>query len=166
MDIELDDLNETHPRLPIEIARLLGTRAALGLQRRGHLPVCNLVTRIETARADHLLKWTQLDINELPLHDVLRVTEDGAEGIALAVVGSRLRWRVLRRLQREEHADWLLEDPNRDLIAFEVSGLDRGNISQRVSQKRRQVRDAEDVDQRWAAVVSFEEPTAVIERAD
>jgi hypothetical protein len=42
---------------------------------------------------------------------------------------------------------------------LEVSGVDRGSIAARLSQKLAQVAMSEDVDGRWAGVVGFEEPT-------
>jgi hypothetical protein len=66
-------------------------------------------------------------------------------------------------MQREEHADWLLEElreGDREVIALEVSGVDRGDIKARLAEKLDQVTRVEDVDQRWAGVVGFERPMA------
>ena len=68
-------------------------------------------------------------------------------------------------MQREEHADWLLEDTTRGArrgVALEVSGVDRGSIVGRLSEKLAQVAKSIDVDQRWASVVGFEEPNAAL----
>jgi hypothetical protein len=67
-------------------------------------------------------------------------------------------------MQRGEHADWLLEDRRevRQIVALEVSGVARGSIATRLSEKLAQVRESTDVDQRWAGVVGFEEPTAAL----
>ena len=68
-------------------------------------------------------------------------------------------------MQREEYADWLLEDIRDGVcqfVALEVSGVDRGSIAARLSQKLAQVGKSTDVDQRWACVVGFEEPVAAL----
>jgi hypothetical protein len=123
--------------------------------------------QIQNETQRDLMKWTQLDINELVQHDLRRVTEDGAEAVALAIAGKHLGFRVVRRMQREESADWLLEGPQaRSLEALEVSGVDRGPTARRLNEKRRQVRLVEDVDRRWVAIVGFEQPQATLVQAD
>jgi hypothetical protein len=72
-------------------------------------------------------------------------------------------------MQREEHADWLLEDIRDGVcqfVALEVSGVDRGSIAARLSQRLVQVDKNTEVDQRWACVVGFEEPTASLHFAE
>jgi len=68
-------------------------------------------------------------------------------------------------MQRGEHADWLLADfrkgPPQE-VALEISGVDRGSITARLSEKFAQVSKNTDVDQRWACVVGFEEPIAAL----
>ena len=98
-------------------------------------------------------------------HDYNRITEDGAEAVALALAHRHRAWCVIRRMQREEHADWLLEDTRdgvRQTVALEISGVDRGSILGRISEKLAQVAKSADVDQRLASVVGFEEPTAAL----
>lgn len=111
------------------------------------------------------LAWPKLDPDFLDQHDTKRLTEDGAEAIALAL-GHRARgWRVVRRMQQGEHADWLLEESSqgdRERIALEVSGVARGGITARLAEKLEQVSHSEDMDQRWAGVVGFEEPVAAL----
>jgi hypothetical protein len=66
-------------------------------------------------------------------------------------------------MQREERADWLLEhdsDGKRRLIAFEVSGVDRGSVLVRMREKLAQVAKSSDVDHQCAGVVGFERPEA------
>ena len=48
------------------------------------------------------------------------------------------------------------------MIALEVSGVDRGTIATRISEKLAQVARSADVDQRWAGVMGFEKPTAAL----
>jgi hypothetical protein len=50
-----------------------------------------------------------------------RITEDGADGVTLAVIGAR-KWRVLRCLQRGTYADWLVVDETGTERALEVAG--------------------------------------------
>jgi hypothetical protein len=116
-----------------------------------------------------MLGWPRADLATLDQHDHNRVTEDGAEAVALSLAHRHRGWRVVRRLQREEHADWLLEETTegeRQVIALEVSGVDRGGIKTRLADKLAQVAQAEDVDQRWAGVVGFESPTAALRTAE
>lgn len=93
------------------------------------------------------------------------MTEDGAEAVMLALAHRARGWRVVRRMQREEHADWLLEQQGegpRQVVALEVSGVNRGSIAARLTDKLDQVARSEDVDQKWAGVVGFEEPVATL----
>lgn len=81
-------------------------------------------------------------MNKIDQHDRNRVTEDGSEGVALALGHLYREWRVIRRMQREEHADWLLEDLRAgklQVVALEVSGVDKGSIVARLSEKLTQV---------------------------
>jgi hypothetical protein len=58
-------------------------------------------------------------------------------------------------MQREEHADWVLEDLQRGIrIALEVSGVDKGSISARITEKLSQVAkcSSAEIDQRWAGI--------------
>lgn len=111
------------------------------------------------------LSWPAADLGGINKHDQNRVTEDGAEAVALAVASRHAAWRVVRRMQREERADWLLEDDDQRLIALEVSGVDKGSIDARMSEKLKQVAASDDVDERWAGVVGFEAPTASLRSA-
>jgi hypothetical protein len=51
------------------------------------------------------------------------------------------------------------------VVALEISGVDRGSIVSRLSEKLAQVAKSTDVDQRWAGVVGFEAPTAALHLA-
>jgi len=112
-----------------------------------------------------LLSWPGADLSKIDQHDHNPITEDGAEAVALALAHRHRAWRVIRRMQREEHADWLLEEAREDtrqIVALEISGVDRGGILARLSEKLAQVAKSTDVDQRWAGVVGFEEPAAAL----
>jgi len=165
MEINLAELREMHPRLPPDLAFALAARAALGLQRNGHGSPVAMELEVERAAIRGSLAWIVSDPTHLEQHDYHRVTEDGAEAITLALVHRRRGWRVVRRMQREEHADWLLEQTEegpRQVVALEVSGVDRGSIAGRFAEKLVQVALSADVDQRWAGVVGFEEPRAAL----
>ena len=110
MNIDLAQLREMHPRLPLDLAASIVVRAGLGLQRNGHASGVQFVIDVARNRIRGYLAWPTADIKELDQHDSNRVTEEGAEAIALALVYTAREWRVVRRMQREEHADWWLEN--------------------------------------------------------
>jgi hypothetical protein len=91
--------------------------------------------------------------------DYHRVTEEAAEGIALALVSSGCNWIVLRRLQRGEVADWLLRGSNGALVALEVSGLDAPDNGRRLREKLAQVHKAR-FDVKAACLVVLAKPQA------
>ncbi|MFL6196169.1 MAG: hypothetical protein ACJ75H_18460 [Thermoanaerobaculia bacterium] len=165
MEINLSELRAMHPRLPEDVALLMTVRAALGLQRNGHESPVAIGLDLERVASQGLLFWPGSDLAELDQHDHDRVTEDGAEAIALALAHRHRGWRVVRRLQREERADWLLEPSGEAMgerIALEVSGVDRGSVTARLAEKLAQVAQSTDVDQRCAGVVGFEKPVACL----
>ncbi len=165
MEINLGELHEMHPRLPEDLVLVMTARAALGLQRNGHGSPAAISLDLERVVTQGVLSWASSDLASLDQHDYNRVTEDGAEAVALALAHRDRGWRVVRRMQREEHADWLLEktsEGTRQVVALEVSGVDRGEIAPRLAEKLGQVANSEDVDQRWAGVVGFEEPAAAL----
>lgn len=168
MNIDLSRLREMHPRLPVDLVLLLAKRAAFALGRNQHQPGVATSLDLERVLSGGVLSWAEVDLGEMPQHDYNRITEDGAEAAALALAYCHREWRVIRRMQREERADWLLEqsgEGGRQLVALEVSGVDRGSITARLTEKLAQVAGSVDVDQRWAGVVGFEEPTAALRSA-
>ena len=165
MEIDLAQLREMHTRLPADLALVMVGRAALALERNDHASGVEISLDLERVLSSSLLSWPGADLSKIDQHDHNRITEDGAEAVALALVHRHRAWRVIRRMQREEHADWLLEDARegrRRIVALEVSGVDRGSIVARLSEKLTQVSKSVDVDQRWAGVVGFEEPVAAL----
>ena len=166
MNIDLTKLREMHPELPGEVAVIMLVRSALALQRNGHTTGVEVSLQLERSASSSSLSWNHADLSTIELHDHNRITEDGAEAVTLAAVHKHLEWRVVRRMQREEYADWLLERTTaagRVTAALEVSGVDRGSISSRLTQKLAQVAKSVDVDQKWAGVVGFELPIAALE---
>jgi hypothetical protein len=165
MDINLADLREMHPLLPEDLALVMIGRAALSLQRNSHGSPVNIRLDMDRVVTRGKLAWPGSDPGFLDQHDSKRLTEDGAEAIALAH-GHRARgWRVVRRMQQGESADWLLEgsrEGTRQRIALEVSGVARGSITSRLTKRLKQVSQSEDVDQQWAGIVGFEEPVTAL----
>jgi len=165
VEIDLAQLREMHTRLPTDLALAMVGRAALALERNHHAPGVRVSLDLERVMSSGLLSWPGADLGEIEQHDHNRITEDGAEAVALALAHRYRAWRVIRRMQREEHADWLLEDAReggRQVVALEVSGVNRGPLVARLWEKLAQVAKSIDVDQRWAGVVGFEEPAAAL----
>lgn len=163
--IDLGSLCLMHPRLPPDMAAVMVLRAALGLQRNRHASGARVDLEIERVRMEGVLRWPLADLNALAQHDAKRVTEDGAEAIALAFAHQLCTWNVVRRMQQEEHGDWLLEHSDRGtrrLVAFEVSGTDRALDARLMKEKLQQVARSEDVDRRCAGIVGFRRPEAAL----
>ena len=165
--IDLNCLCDMHPRLRLagDMAAIMVMRAALALQRNGHVSGADLQIAVESVTSCCALIWPAADPAGAEQHDSKRITEDGAEAIALAVVHRKKAWRVVRRMQQEEHADWLLEHRDngpRKLVAFEVSGTEQPSITQRMREKLAQVAKSRDVDQRYAGVVGFKRPETAL----
>ena len=168
MDIDLAQLREMHTRLSADLVLVMVGRAALALERNNHASGVGVSLDLEGVVSIGLLSWPGAELSKIDQHDHNRITEDGAEAVALALAHRHRAWRVVRRMQREEYADWLLEDAGegrRQVVALEVSGVDRGSIVARLAEKLAQVAKSTDVDQRWASVVGFEEPAAALHSA-
>jgi len=149
-----------HTKLPTDLALHMVGQAAMALERNGHAPGVPISLDLERVLSIGSLSWPHVDMSVIDKHDHNRITEDGAEAVALTLAHRHKAWRIVRRMQRRENADWLLEDVRGNEVALEVSGVDRGNIGTRLSEKLRQVAKNADIDQRWASVVGFEKPTA------
>ena len=162
VDIDLEQLREMHAKLGAAQALIMVERAALALERNAHEPGVQISLDLERVPSNGFLSWPSGGISKIDQHDYNRITEDGAEAVAVVLAHEYRAWRVVRRMQRREFADWLLEDARGNEIALEVSGVDRGNIAARLSDKLKQVAKNADIDQRWASVVGFEEPSAAL----
>ncbi|MES1244917.1 MAG: hypothetical protein ABUT39_25135 [Acidobacteriota bacterium] len=168
MEIDLADLRKMHPRLPEDLALVMTGRAALSLQKNGHGSPVAIRLDLEQAASEGKLAWPTSDPVQMDQHDNKRLTEDGAEAVTLALAHRAYGWRIVRRMQQGESADWLLEEANEEVcsrIALEVSGVARGSIASRLAEKLEQVSrvEDEDVDQQWVGVVGFEEPVAALQ---
>lgn len=162
MQLDLRRLKEMHPRLPASLAVEYANCGGAALQRRGHQAGCDLAMSFHDGTPDLIasVDWERVPPGADLLRDRVRITEDGAEGVALAFVSVSQRWVVRRRMQRGEFADWLLEDRDRRLVALEVSGIDGMPDPRRVNEKLGQVARAIVKARLSACVVAFEPPAA------
>jgi len=151
-----------HTKLRTDLALSMVGQAAMALERNGHAPGVQVYLDLEQVLSKGSLSWPRDDMHKVNQYDHHRITELGAETVALVLAHRHREWRIIRRMQRGGRADWLLEDARGGTVALEVSGVDRGSISTRLSEKLKQVGNSPDVDQRWASVVGFEEPTAAL----
>ena len=166
--MDLGSLCRMHPRLPMDMAAVMIGRAALGLQNQKHSPGATLHMVVEDQHHMATLLWP-LTAPEVGLqHDDNQITEDGAEAIALAMTHEVKGWRVFRRLQRNEHGDWLLErqaGTKFERIPVEVSGVAKGGITNRMREKLKQVGRNTEYAECCATVVGFEKPEASMQMA-
>ncbi len=155
-----------HPRLPATTAAEYAFRGSMALQRRHEGGNCDLdVTFYDgTPRSMAQLAWEAVSSEDLLQLDSIRITEDGAEAIALALVNVARGWRVRRRLQRGESADWLLdgEPVDNSLVALEVSGIDGLPDLRRLAEKVQQVTKVTLCPYRCACVIAFAPPAASV----
>jgi hypothetical protein len=163
MTIDLDALVDLHPGLPEEVAGIMAFGAAVALERRHETGVLLAVDLAEKPIEEELV-WRKRGAAKADRMDEKRATEDGAEGIALGIVGHhRPRWRLVRRLQsrRGERADWLFAaDPNGAWVVLEISGTDAAAIGPRENEKRAQAAASTVARRAAACVVRFLEPRA------
>jgi len=164
--IDLVDLEGLCPGLPEESAGPLVLRACVALERR-HSPGVVLDATIHQASLREEIRWTRLPARVASTQDILRVTEEGAVAIALALSARHCRWRVIRALQSRlgEGADWLMVDGANQRIVLEVSGTDEGHLGPLLSMKMEQARNS--IFARRcrpaACVVRFVEPRALLQ---
>jgi hypothetical protein len=160
--VDLRLLGLLHPLLPHQTSATYAHRAALALLRSGHSPGTDLTVSLDDHPATANLDWETAPLDDGAQLDRHRVTEDGAEGIALALVAVAKGWQILRRLQRGESGDWLLRDSDNELFALEISGIDGDYNHRRLAQKIRQVSYATISINRFASVVAFGPPMAIV----
>lgn len=161
MLLDVSSLRQRHPLLPLATASEYVHRAAMGLQRAGHEPGCRVDLEIDENLRDGSLYWSTSDVADLNQMDSNRVTEDAAEAISLVLVHEAERWQTVRRLQREESADWLLsrlEEGRLRTLALEISGTTTRDGPSRLQTKLAQVAKSKCVDRKAAAVVGLGQP--------
>ncbi len=161
MRLALHNLVAMHPKLlghPTDYARF----GALALQRGMHSsPVKAEVEHEGFVGLEAEIEWLDQSLDLLGVADPKRITEDGAEAVALCYVNAKAGWVVKRRLRQGEFADWLLvqHDGGTGSLALEISGTAEGDVRERLAEKQRQVgRCTLPVDERWAVVVGFTAP--------
>ncbi|MBK9264458.1 MAG: hypothetical protein IPM54_32240 [Polyangiaceae bacterium] len=115
------------------------------------------------------LKWKEIPLQLAQMEDFNRVTEEGAEALALALTGRRGGWKVKRRLQSRlsEGADWLIGSGGQNVIV-EVGGTDEGDLEMLYKRKVTQAQGASwpKGTARAACVVRFVEPKALFWSSD
>ena len=153
MEIDLATLREMHPRLPADLVASIVVRAALGLQRNGHASGVKLDIDVARVQINGYLDWPTADIEKLNQHDHNRVTEDGAEAVALALVYARGSGELSGECSGRNMliGGSKVRPRARQTIALEVSGVDRGPIGFALRRSWPKWRLGIDADQRWAA---------------
>jgi hypothetical protein len=138
----------------------------VALERR-HSSGVALDATVQGAPEWEEIRWSKLPARVAPTQDHLRVTEEGAVAIALALSARHCRWSVVRCLQSRlgEGADWLMVDPSKRRIVLEVGGTDEGSLGALLSVKTEQARNS--IFSRHgrpsACVVRFADPRALLE---
>lgn len=155
-------MKQMHPLLPATTAAEYAHRAGLALQSRGHAPGLDCTLVNEGDETTTVLEWDMADGVAGQQLDRIRVTEDGAEAVALVLAHVARQWVVRRRLQRGEFADWLLSDATGDLVALEVSGIDGAPDARRLEEKLGQVTQVTICVLRSACVVAFGPPLVAL----
>ncbi|MDB5213400.1 MAG: hypothetical protein JWO86_1327 [Myxococcaceae bacterium] len=161
MRLDVESLRGRHPRLAPESAGVLALNVAVALDRR-HKPGVVMATEAFGAAVDASLSWQPRPSDASEMLDIDKVTELGAEAIALVLVHEMRGWVARRRLQKGEYADWLLLDQQGQLVALEVSGTDHDDAAARMREKLVQVAKCVAGRTRAACVVRFEGPTTAI----
>ena len=160
MKLELASILKIHPLLigyPVDLAAMGG----LALQRAGHTSPTSVNIEQEQENASGVINWSAQDLCLLKMTDANRITEDGAESVALIYAHAKDGWNVKRRLQRGESADWLMFNKS-GWLALEVSGMISGDHAGRLSQKKEQISRSTIPATRLAIVVSFKDPLILV----
>jgi hypothetical protein len=164
--IDLDDPERLCPGLPKESAGALALRARVALERR-HSPGVILEATVQGVAEREEIRWRKLPARVSVTEDHLRVTEEGAVAIALALSARHCRWRVVRILQSRlgEGADWLMVDASKQRVVLEIGGTDEGHLGRLLSMKTEQARKSLFSRHAKAAacVVRFAEPRALLQ---
>ena len=156
MKLMLDQLILNHPALrghPVDYAK----SGALAFARAGHAPPTVAKLKHDSVETSVSVEWSPQEPEKLIVLDANRVTEDGAEAVALSYASVSASWVVKRRLQRGESADWLLQNKS-GWLALEVSGMISGNPRTRLIEKKQQVAQCSLPVDRLAVVVAFDAP--------
>jgi hypothetical protein len=156
MNLALHELLNVHVTLrghPIDYPRSGG----LALARAGHSSPVDAATEHDGRSGRARVEWLEHDSTILGAVDEHRLTEDGAEAVALAYTHAVGRWLVKRRMRRGEYADWLLQTDGQSL-ALEISGTMTDDARGRLHEKKKQVARCTLPVSRMAVVVAFVQP--------
>lgn len=144
VELDLEQIGVMHPLLQrVGEAAKYQRSGALALSRSSHAP--GVLARVENGGdvGQATIQWkAPPDVAlALELADEKRVTEDGAEAVALAFVHARSGWTVSRRIQQGGSGDWLLTNPSKRkmTLALEVSGTVADDVRKRLPVKLAQV---------------------------
>jgi hypothetical protein len=149
--------------LPADCVTPLAHRTAVALERR-HRPGVHLTGNVQETAIDEEIHWRPRTPGAATYEDINRVTEEGAEALALALACSKAAWRIERRLQARlaEGADWLLIDPaTGSTVVLEIGGTDERDLDALLALKIEQARRSPFSERGMpaACVVRFLEPS-------
>jgi hypothetical protein len=88
-----------HTKLPTDLALHMVGQAAMALERNGHAPGVPISLDLERVLSIGSLSWPHVDMSVIDKHDHNRITEDGAEAVALTLAHRHKAWRIVRRMQ-------------------------------------------------------------------
>ena len=146
-----------HPKLfgdPTDRSRF----GALAFQRAGHVSPTQIEINHNKLQAKAEIEWMTQQMNVLEVVARDRVTEYGAEAVALAYVHAKAGWVVKRICRRGESADWLMQS-GRAWLALEISGTASGDALSRLAEKMKQVAQCSlPTNEQLAIVVAFDRP--------
>jgi hypothetical protein len=134
---------------------------------RRHRPGVRLTGQTPEGNIDEELRWRERAAEVAAHEDINRVTEEGAEAIALFLACSNGSLKVERRLQSRlaEGADWLLRDRSTGRrVVLEVGGTDEQDLAALLERKIAQARRSPFSSRGTpaACVVRFLEPRAIL----
>src|SRR5258708_39537831 len=101
MRLVLYELHIHHPMLrghPVDLSKY----GALAFQRAHHSSPVRAEVDHDGSMATAEIEWISQSIADLDILDTNRVTEDGAEAVALMYANCRSGWVVKRRLERRK----------------------------------------------------------------
>lgn len=140
MRFDLEELRIAHPQLPQALAASMSLHVALALQRRDHASPCAITMHTGSDRHRASLHWRMRDPAAAQQIEPKRITEVGAEAVALALVSLALDWEVDRRAFDGSGADWVVTERSTGRVIYlEVGGTDVGSVEEVLSKKIRQV---------------------------
>jgi hypothetical protein len=174
--LRVDDLHERHPGLSERLAGAYCEAARVCLDRH-HEPPTRFDVKVDGESGKHLVEWTPADARARKAHgNEIEATEMGAYAVALVCLAYRMHLVAIGRPPHGDGFDWYVAPlghefddagvPNYDapeVMALEVSGVDRGPVGARVEAKKDQIRRGRRAERGVAAVVGFERSVVQME---